>query len=91
MALAGGVGVTVDTGSDISVPWMFGEDQGRYLITCSIDSVDAIKDKLADEGVQAFHIGVTGGDTIGFADGTSLNLSILRQLYESWFPGYMAA
>lgn len=91
MALAGGVGVTIDTGLDISVPWMFGEDQGRYLITCSIDSVHVTKDKLADEGVQAFHIGITGGDTIGFADGTSLSLSILRQLYESWFPGYMAA
>src|SRR5206468_329153 len=44
MAMAGGMGATVETPPS-SMPlhaWLFGEDQGRYLVACAAGNADAI-------------------------------------------------
>ena len=91
MALAGDIGVTIDTGSDVSVPWLFGEDQGRYLITCKTDHAAALLAGLTDAGLTARQIGITGGDAVSVAGGASVPVKTLRDLHEGWFPSYMAA
>ena len=91
MALAGGYGVTLDSGEDVTAPWLFGEDQGRYVITCPADNADEIIATLTDAGPTARQIGTTGGDAVGVAGGASVALSTLRDLHEGWFPDYMAA
>ncbi len=91
MALAGGMGVNIDNGEDVTVPWLFGEDQGRYLTACAKESADGIVAMLKDQGVNAVLIGTTGGDTIAVDGGSSVALSTLRELHEGWFPAYMAA
>ena len=91
MALAGGIGVTIDAGDDVSVPWLFGEDQGRYVLTCAADQAEAMMETLTSAGVTARQIGVTGGDTVSVAGSSSVGLATLRDLHEGWFPAYMAA
>ena len=91
MALAGNIGVTVNTGVEVTNAWLFGEGQGRYVIACPSNQSDEITKSLSDLGVSAKLIGTTGGDTISVAGGSSVALSVLRDLHEGWFPAYMAA
>lgn len=91
MALAGDLGVAVDTGAAPSAPWLFGEDQGRYVVTCSVDQVADVIADLKAAGVGARQIGTTGRDSVSVAGGGEVPLKTLRDLHEGWFPSYMAA
>ncbi len=85
MALAGHTGCKLE--GIAGHARLFGEDQGRYVVTAK--NAAAVIDAAKKAGVTATQIGVTGGDTIGLG-GASLDLSSLRQLHEGWFPAYMA-
>ncbi|TIU37429.1 MAG: phosphoribosylformylglycinamidine synthase II, partial [Mesorhizobium sp.] len=66
MAMASGIGATIPglTGTD-PIPVWFGEDQGRYLLTLSIDPQSGEWDNIRQEqeklGIFAPWIGTTGG------------------------------
>jgi phosphoribosylformylglycinamidine (FGAM) synthase-like enzyme len=63
MALAAGVGVTVEAdGALAPSAWFFGEDQGRYLLGCK--DADAVIAAAAVAGVSAHHVGEMGGDAV---------------------------
>jgi len=87
MALAGDIGVTLDLPGRSAA--LFGEDQGRYVVTVPADSAEAV---LADLGQTARRIGTTGGPdgdkavAIGTA---SVPLATLREAHEGFFPGLM--
>ncbi|NKB43261.1 MAG: phosphoribosylformylglycinamidine synthase subunit PurL [Alphaproteobacteria bacterium] len=91
MALSGDIGVTIDTGEAPSAPWLFGEDQGRYIITCTAETSGDILGAMQDAGLTARLIGMTGGDQVAIAGDASVALKTLRDLHEGWFPSYMAA
>ena len=91
MALAGGMGVTIDTVASVTAPWLFGEDQGRYLITCASGDANRIVTALSNNGIHAVRIGTTGGDSVAVSGGSSVALADLKELHEGWFPAYMAA
>lgn len=91
MALSGNIGVTLDTGADASAAWLFGEDQGRYLVSCSADDSEPLIQAMRDAGIVARQIATTSGDHVGIAGGTSVSIKDLRDLHEGWFPSYMAA
>jgi phosphoribosylformylglycinamidine synthase subunit PurL len=91
MALSGDIGVTIDIGADVSAPWLFGEDQGRYIITCIADRLTTVTSTFENEGILVRQIGTTGGDSISFTGDASIGLSTLRDFHEGWFPDYMAA
>ena len=88
MAMASGIGVEVE--GDVTVPWLFGEDQGRYIVTCATDAAEGIIDAAVTAGVTAQRIGTTGGGEIK-AGGKAVAVSTLKERHESWFPGFMAA
>ncbi len=88
MAMAGGIGVSVE--GDTTVPWLFGEDQGRYIATCAADAADGIIDAAVTAGVTAQRIGTTSGSEIK-AGGKAVSVNDLKERHESWFPGFMAA
>ena len=56
-------------GAEVSPPedagqvhrWLFGEDQGRYLVTARPDDAEAILADAESVGVAARRIGTTGG------------------------------
>jgi len=91
MALSGDIGVTIDIGADVSAPWLFGEDQGRYIITCTADQLKTVTSTFENAGILVRQIGTTGGDSISVTGDDSVGLSTLRDLHEGWFPDYMAA
>jgi len=85
MALAGDIGIRIDGVADTPAA-LFGEDQGRYLVTAPESHAAAV---LADLGPLARRIGTTGGDAVTLADG-SLPLADLRTAHEGFLPGLMA-
>jgi phosphoribosylformylglycinamidine synthase len=91
MALAGGVGCTL---ADPGAPRhgvLFGEDQGRYVVTCKPSDAKRMIDAADEMGVPAKTIGTTGGSDIGISGAGSIAISALRELHEGWFPTYMAS
>jgi phosphoribosylformylglycinamidine synthase len=84
MALAGGIGMTLDGVADTPAA-LFGEDQGRYVVTVPADQADAV---LSDLGTLARRVGTTGGDAMVIG-GASVALSLLRDAHEGWLPGVM--
>ena len=97
MAITSGIGltITVDPSQAYFQPmhaWLFGEDQGRYVITVDEVLVDSILRKAAGMGVPVRRIGTTGGDMISIEGRGNLGLPVaeLKFLSESWLPAYMA-
>ena len=88
MALASKVGVTLDASSERNAhPFLFGEDQARYLI--ATDAPDALLKAAADAGLHASVVGQAGGDAFASKGLFSIPLSKLRSAHEDWMPGYM--
>jgi phosphoribosylformylglycinamidine synthase len=91
MALAGDMGAVLDDEANGAIPlhaWLFGEDQGRYLL--SVDDADTVLARAAEAGVPAKRIGVTGGSRLTVGSGHAISLSELRDAHEGWLPAYMA-
>jgi phosphoribosylformylglycinamidine synthase II len=86
MALAGGIGF---------VPYqhgaadMFGEDQGRYVVTASNENAALIRREAEERGIPIGQGGYTSGDAIFFDKGWSLPLTDLRRAHEGFFPTLM--
>jgi phosphoribosylformylglycinamidine synthase len=88
MALASAVGVQLLAGEDIPAhAWLFGEDQGRYLLAAR--AADAILAAAEAAGVPARVVGEAGGDVIARPGLFSLSLERLRTAHEGWLPGFM--
>ncbi|MDP2260945.1 MAG: phosphoribosylformylglycinamidine synthase subunit PurL [Caulobacter sp.] len=88
MALASNVGVTLDATSPGNAhPFLFGEDQARYLI--ATDAPETLLQAAADAGLHASVVGRAGGDAFASTDLFSIPLAKLRAAHEDWMPGYM--
>jgi phosphoribosylformylglycinamidine synthase len=89
MALASNVGLTLDaTSPDNAHPFLFGEDQARYLIATA-DPESLLKD-AADAGLHASVVGQAGGEAFASKQGLfSIPMATLRTAHEAWMPGYM--
>ena len=92
MALAGGIGAELELPN---VPiethgLLFGEDQGRYLISIAPDAVPAVLSDATAAGVPAAVIGQTGGDLLKLNGQDNISLTALRAAHEGWLPAFMA-
>jgi phosphoribosylformylglycinamidine synthase len=85
MALAGGIGARIapDPAVDLS-GWAFGEDQGRYLVTCRAGHA------LPSCPVPIARIGTTGGTALSVEGHGAQQLTALRAVSEAFFPTLMA-
>jgi phosphoribosylformylglycinamidine synthase len=89
MALAAGTGVTLAADPALSpAAWFFGEDQGRYLVTCAGEAVARLVAAAAEAGVPARKVGETGGDRITLG-ASSLPLATLRAAHATGFARLM--
>mgnify|MGYP003337758387 CR=1 FL=1 len=91
MALAGRLGFEINAPSGVPLhAFLFGEDQGRYLVTCA--NPDSVVAAAAKAGVPTTVLGRTGpGDALTLNGRTLISLASLRSLHEGWFPAYMSA
>jgi phosphoribosylformylglycinamidine synthase len=94
MALAANIGMTMTVVEQIPNPGaiLFGEDQGRYVVsTCDPDRVRTLANEA---GLFAVEIGHTGGDALTFdlvgrGGAQSVSLADLRTAHEGFFPALM--
>ncbi|WP_019831604.1 phosphoribosylformylglycinamidine synthase subunit PurL [Sphingomonas sp. PR090111-T3T-6A] len=96
MALASNIGVTVPVVAEAPAPTglLFGEDQGRYIVTTT--DPEALRQRAEAAGVNCIAIGVTGGDAVAFdlvgrGGVSSVTLADLRRAHEGFFPALMGA
>ncbi|WP_085901406.1 phosphoribosylformylglycinamidine synthase subunit PurL [Kiloniella majae] len=91
MAIASNMGVEVIKPAEVETPttaWLFGEDQGRYLI--SIGDAESLLEAAEEAGVSAAIVGRTGGNDLTLPGGSTISVAELRACNEAWMPNYMA-
>ncbi|MDR3508315.1 MAG: AIR synthase-related protein, partial [Caulobacteraceae bacterium] len=88
MALTSDIGVILDATSQAHAhPFLFGEDQGRYLIATS--QPEAIFAAAIEAGLNAALVGKVGGEVFASTGLFSISLADLRAAHEGWMPAYM--
>jgi len=92
MAFASNIGLTLAAPAEgTRHGWLFGEDQGRYLLSVEENSVNPIISTAHSKGISAQVVGRVGGDRIIANGGFDVSLEGLRQKHESWLPDLMAS
>ena len=90
MAMASEIGFTLKVNHNISNAWLFGEDQGRYIISCKNNLSSEIIDIAKSDEIRIHKIGKTGGKYISFSDNTRIEIDELNNIHKSWLPNYMS-
>lgn len=91
MAMASGIGATLPSLDDQPPALLFGEDQGRYVITVTPDKAADILMRAGEAGVPVAVLGTTGGNALVGGKGEIVTIAALKTANEGWLPGYMAA
>jgi len=88
LALASDVGLTLDaTSAAHAHPFLFGEDQGRYLVATR--APEAVIAEALAAGVNAAGVGSVGGDAFSSTGLFAIPLAQLRAAHEGWMPAFM--
>ena len=91
MALASGIG------ADLALPedgeagpgWLFGEDQGRYLLAITAEHLDLVLAEVRRQGGLARRVGTTGGRALTLGGAGAICLDELAEVHERWLPSFM--
>lgn len=89
MCLAGNIGADLylpETGDRIA--WLFGEDQGRYIIATR--NPDVLLMAAEEANIPAMLIGQAGGDALSVEGDDAVPLAELRADHDRWMPEFMA-
>ncbi|WP_170528449.1 phosphoribosylformylglycinamidine synthase subunit PurL [Ruegeria arenilitoris] len=86
LAEAAGVGVHLD---DAPNEFLFGEDQGRYLVACNFDQAEALMIAAGQAGVPLVSVGRFTGETVRIG-ASETPLSELSAMYRSSFAEAVA-
>jgi phosphoribosylformylglycinamidine synthase II len=89
MAIAGNRGCTVKVPAPAHAA-LFGEDQGRYLLTVAPERVAGVLEDAIDAGLEVAEIGTVGGNDLTVEDILTISVAKLGESHETWFPTYMA-
>jgi len=85
MAMAGNLGAVVAPGT---IPFLFGEDQARYVLAAP-DGERLVSDAKR-AGLAATLLGSVGGDRIAVEGAGEVKIDGLRKAHEGWLPAYMS-
>lgn len=93
MAMAGGIGAALpDVPEGLAThAYLFGEDQGRYLLSVDPETVPDLLYSAAAQGIPAGVVGVTGTGDLTLPQGEVISVADLRAAHEGWLPAYMAS
>jgi len=89
MAMASGIGASLDPHNAATIPFLFGEDQARYLVALPHAETEKLLSRAYTEGVTAVLLGSTGGDKIAVKGQGEIALERLAEAHEGWLPAYM--
>jgi phosphoribosylformylglycinamidine synthase II len=93
MAIAGGIGASLERlPKDVPAhAFLFGEDQGRYVVAAASDAFERIATDAKAAGVPLSRLGATGGNALNLPGEAPISLNDLKARHESWLPDFMAA
>ena len=91
MVLASGIGADLEVPPEWDHGWLFGEDQGRYLLAVAPERLGALLAAAGRQGVLARRVGTTGGGALTLAGGDAISLHELARVHEGWLPALMGA
>ncbi len=92
MCLPHEIGATVRFLSDLPLhAYAFGEDQARYLIAVSPFAKDEVMVRLNQNEIPFTDLGLTAPDFLIVEDLVRVPVTHLRDVNETWLPGFMAA
>ena len=89
MAIAGGTGARVKVSGPAHAA-LFGEDQGRYVLTIDAERAGRVVEDAIDAGLEIVEIGHVGGSDLTVEDILTISVAKLGESHETWFPTYMA-
>ena len=93
MAMAGGIGAVLPE-CPLALPchaFLFGEDQGRYVLAVDPDSAVDLLYAASAQGIPMAIIGMTGADALTLPGEEAISLADLKAAHEGWLPAFMAA
>jgi len=90
MAMASGIGCSLALDPGPRHAYLFGEDQGRYVVTCTPADADRILADAEARDVPIRLLGRTGGDRLVVAGESGPTVTALRAAHEAWLPHHMA-
>ncbi|ACK80982.1 phosphoribosylformylglycinamidine synthase subunit PurL [Methylorubrum extorquens] len=93
MAIAGGLGAALPAAPE-GVPvhaYLFGEDQGRYLIAVPAEAAADLLYSASAQGIDASTVGIVAGDSLVLPGQETISVAELKAAHEGWFPAYMAS
>ena len=91
MAMAGRIGAMI-TAAPHDMPlhaFLFGEDQGRYILALDTDQAADVLYEASALGIPAVMLGLTGGDSLILPGGEAISVGGLKAAHEAWLPDYM--
>jgi phosphoribosylformylglycinamidine synthase len=93
MAMAGGIGanIAVPAGMDFAHAYLFGEDQGRYVLTVPGKDAEGVVAKAKAAGVPVVRLGETGGERLDLGRHGAVDIATLKSTHEAFFPRLMSA
>ncbi|SEW15299.1 phosphoribosylformylglycinamidine synthase subunit II [Cognatiyoonia koreensis] len=86
LAESAGIGITLDSDD---TPFLFGEDQARYLIACGFDEAETLMLRANERGVPLSVVGSVGGERVTYGSHDAL-LADLATLYRTSFEAAVA-
>ena len=90
MAIAGGIGAEITATPDMPAhAWAFGEDQSRYIVTCT--DTNAFITAATEAEVHVTHIGTVGGAALTLFEAEPISVAALSEAHLRWLPAYMAS
>jgi phosphoribosylformylglycinamidine synthase len=91
MAMASGIGFEITCDPGPRHAYLFGEDQGRYIVTVKENDVPSVTGAAEAAGVPVRVLGYTNGGTVIVNGETGPTVNDLRAINEGWLPDLMAA
>jgi phosphoribosylformylglycinamidine synthase len=85
-----GAGLAVPHDVPSVMGWLFGEEQGRYLLAVRADDHRRILEQAAEAGVIAREVGTTGGDALILTGEAPISVETMAEQQAAWLPRYMA-
>jgi len=90
MAMASGIGATLDPAPAPAHAFWFGEDQARYVVTVTAAQAPLVGARARKSNVAVRNLGATGGDALTLGAERPILVKSLSERFEGWLPAYMA-
>ncbi len=91
MALSGNLGADIHLNDSLPAhACLFGEDQGRYILTVPAEKAQDIMSLAQNQSISVRKVGTVQGTALTVVGENAISLEDLRLAHESWLPDYMS-